>query len=73
MIYCKSLSVLNCLSYSLKHSVIYCKPLSVLNCNFIKKQSMLPENDRTIESWRFKCFNINFRLLKTKYVHFLMC
>ena len=26
------------------------KPLSVLNCNFSKEQSMLPEDDRMIET-----------------------
>jgi len=48
---------------------------------------MLPEDDRMIETCRsvFKCFNVNFRLLKTiyiyiyiyiciyVYVHFLAC
>ena len=36
---------------------------------------MLPEDDRMIETCRnvFKCFNVNFRLLKTIYVHFLVC
>ena len=31
---------------------------------------MLPEDDRMIETCRrrFKCFNVNFRLLKTVYV-----
>ena len=33
-------------SYSLKRSV------SVLNCTFIKEQSMLPEDDRMIETRR---------------------
>ena len=35
-----------CQSYSLKHSLI------VLNCNFGKEQSMLPEDDRMIETCR---------------------
>jgi len=36
---------------------------------------MLPEDDRMIETCRsvFKCFNVNFRLLKTIYVHLLAC
>ena len=38
---------------------------------------MLPEDDRMIETFkkkeRFKCFNVNFRLLKTIYVHLLVC
>jgi len=45
--------------------------LSILNCKFSNEQSMLPEDDRMIETCRsvFKCFNVNFRLLKTIYVH----
>jgi len=36
---------------------------------------VLPEGDRMIETCRsvFKCFNVNFRLLKTIYVHLLVC
>ena len=36
---------------------------------------MVPEDDRMIETCRsvFKCFNVNFRLLKTIYVHLLVC
>jgi hypothetical protein len=36
---------------------------------------MLPEDDRMIETYRnvFKCFNVNFRLLKTVYLHLLLC
>jgi len=36
---------------------------------------MLPEDDRMIETCSsvFKCFNVNFRLLKTVYVHLLLC
>jgi len=36
---------------------------------------MLPDDDRMIETFRsvFKCFNVNFRLLKTIYVHLLVC
>jgi len=36
---------------------------------------MLPEDDRMIETCRsvFKCFNVNFRLFKTIYVHLLVC
>ena len=36
---------------------------------------MLPVDDRVIETCRsvFKCFNVNFRLLKTIYVHLLVC
>jgi len=36
---------------------------------------MLPEDDRVIETCRsvLKCFNVNFRLLKTIYVHLLVC
>ena len=36
---------------------------------------MLPEDDRMVETCRsiFKCFNVNFRLLKTTYVHLLVC
>jgi len=34
---------------------------------------MLPEDDRMIETCSFKCFNVNFRLLKTIYVHLLVC
>jgi len=35
---------------------------------------MLPEDDydRNMQE-RFKCFNVNFRLLKTIYVHLLVC
>jgi len=44
-------------SYSLKHSVVYFVIL-IWCCG-----SML----------RFKCFNVNFRLLKTIYVHLLAC
>ena len=38
----------------------------VLNCNFSKEQSMLSEDDRMIGNMQepFKCFNVNFRLLK---------
>ena len=36
---------------------------------------MLPDDDCMIETFRsvFKCFNVNFRLLKTIYVHLLVC
>jgi len=36
---------------------------------------MLPEDDRMIETCRsvIKCFNVNFRLLKTIYVLLLVC
>ena len=38
---------------------------------------MLPEDDRMIETCkkknRFKCFNVNFRLLKNTHVHLLVC
>jgi len=36
---------------------------------------MLPEDDRMIENTqqRFKCFNVNFRLLKAIYVLLLVC
>jgi hypothetical protein len=36
---------------------------------------MLPEDDRMIETCRsvFMCFNVNFRLIKTIYVHLLVC
>jgi len=34
------------------HSVRRDKSLSVLNCNFSKEQSMLPEDDRMIETCR---------------------
>jgi len=36
---------------------------------------MHSEDDRTIEICRsvFKCFNVNFRLLKTIFVHLLVC
>jgi len=36
---------------------------------------MVPEDDRTIETCRnvLSGFNINFRLLKTIYVHLLVC
>jgi len=36
---------------------------------------MLPEDDRRIETCRsvFKCFNADFRLLRTIYVHLLVC
>jgi len=36
---------------------------------------MLPEDDRMIETCRrvFKCFNVNFRLINTIYVHLLAC
>jgi len=33
---------------------------------------MLPEDDRMFETC-FKCFNVNFRLFKTIYVHLLVC
>ena len=36
---------------------------------------MLPEDDRMNETCSsvFKCFNVNFRLLKTVYVRLLVC
>jgi len=36
---------------------------------------MLPEDNRMIETCRivFKCFNVNFRLVTTIYVHLLAC
>jgi len=33
---------------------------------------MLPEDDCMIEKY-FKCCNVNFRLLKTIYVHLFIC
>jgi len=38
-------------------------------------QSMLPEDDCYDGNMYecFKCFNVNFRLLKTMYVHLLVC
>ena len=42
---------------------------------YTKEQSVLPEDDRVIETCRsvFKSFNVNFRLLKTIYVHLFEC
>jgi len=35
---------------------------------------MLPADDRIIETCeRIRCFNVHFRLLKTIYVHLLVC
>ena len=61
----------------LKHSVIYFVIINLVqfNCNFSKEQSMLPEDDRMIETCRsvLSILMCNFRLLKTIYVHLLVC
>jgi len=54
--------------------IVRSKQVGAFYCNFSKEQSVLPEDDRMIESCRsvFKCFNVYFRLLNTIYVHLLV-